>query len=332
MAGMSTQAQVAYLKFREQMHKLNGAPTDAKSFSVEPSVQQRLETKIQKSSAFLSMINVVGVDELKGEKLGLGISGPIASRTDTDTKERETRDLTTLDKDGYELYKTNFDSHVKYATVDAWAKFPDFQNRMRDVAVKRQRLDRIMIGWNGVKVAKNTDKATYPMLQDVNTGWLQKIRDHAPGQIFDASGFPIGGAKYKNIDALVFDVLNTYIEEEYLDESAFVAISGRSILLDKYFPLVNDNNQPTEKIAADMIISQKRMGNLQAVQVPYFPKTSMLLTPLSNLSIYYQNGGRRMSVKDKPERDRVETYESSNEGYVIENYNQVVLIENITQA
>ncbi len=43
-------------------------------------------------------------------------------------------------------------------------------------------------------------------------------------------------------------------------------ICGRELLSDKYFPLVNKEQENSEKLAADMIISQKRMGGLQAVR------------------------------------------------------------------
>ncbi|KGA70305.1 phage major capsid, P2 family protein [Yersinia enterocolitica] len=38
-----------------------------------------------------------------------------------------------------------------------WSKFPDFQTRIRDAIVKRQALDRIMIGFNGTHRAKTSD-------------------------------------------------------------------------------------------------------------------------------------------------------------------------------
>lgn len=53
--------------------------------SPSPSVQQKLETRIQESSEFLKRINIIGVSEQTGEKLGLGVSGTIASRTDKRT-------------------------------------------------------------------------------------------------------------------------------------------------------------------------------------------------------------------------------------------------------
>ena len=85
-------------------------------------------------------------------------------------------------------------------------------------------------------------------------------------------------------------------------------------------------------LAADVIISQKRIGNLPAVRVPYFPADAMLITKLENLSIYFQLGGRRRHVKEEPEKNRIANYESSNDAYVIEDYGLGCLVENIVQT
>jgi hypothetical protein len=100
-------------------------------------------------------------------------------------------------------------------------------------------------------------------------------------------------------------------------------------MADKYFPLVNNNNPPTEKLAGDLIISQKRIGGLQAVTVPFFPANALVVTTLDNLSIYFQEGARRRKLEDNAKRDRIENYESSNDGYVIERFDQFAAAENI---
>lgn len=76
----------------------------------------------------------------------------------------------------------------------------------------------------------------------------------------------------------------------YRDDTELVAIVGRKLLHDKYFPMVNKDQVPSEKMAADVIISQKRMGGLPAVRVPSFPDNAILITRLDNLSIYWQEG------------------------------------------
>ena len=331
---MLKETRIAFNQYAAQVAKLNGVEDAMEKFAVEPTVQQRLETKIQESSEFLSKINVIGVKEQSGAKLGLGISGPIASRTDTNTKTRQTRDLSTLDENGYKCVKTDFDSHIPYAKLDAWAKFPDFQTRVRDLILKRQALDRIMIGFNGVSIAAETNIATNPLLQDVNKGWLQHYRENAPERVMKEGAstgeLKIGaGGDYKNLDALVYDMVSSLIEPWFREDPNLVAILGRKLLSDKYFPLINSDNKPTETLAADIVISQKRVGGLPAAAVPFFPETGIFVTTYDNLSLYWQETGRRRHLKDVPERDRIENYESSNDAYVVEDYGRGAMAENI---
>ncbi|RZJ05745.1 MAG: phage major capsid protein, P2 family, partial [Rubrivivax sp.] len=312
----------------------NGVPSARESFSVIPSVQQTLETRIQESSAFLKLINMIGVRELKGEKLGLGIGGPIAGRTNTTTTDRATRDLSTIDGRGYECRKTDFDTHVTYAMLDAWAKFPDFQARIRDLVVQRQALDRMMIGFNGTSSAATTDRVANPLLQDVNMGWLQNIRAEAPTHVMDhgavAGKVTVGpDGDYRNLDALVYDAAKSLISPWYREDTALVAVVGRDLMHDKLFPLVNEVDDPTEIMAADVIRSQRRLGGLQGVVVPYFPANKVLITRLDNLSLYWQESARRRTIVDNAKRDRIENYESSNDAYVVEDYDMVALVENI---
>ena len=291
---------------------------------------------MQESSAFLGQINMIAVDELQGEKLGLSLSGPIASRTNTTNKDRQTRDLTDIAARGYHCQQTNYDSHLNYAKIDAWAKFPDLQVRVARMLAQRQALDRMCIGFNGVSIAQDTDLATNPLLQDVNKGWLQKMREEAPSRVLHegktAGKVVIGSAgDYKNLDAAVFDA-RELLDPWHRNNPNLVCILGAKLLHDKYFPLVNTNQAPTETLAADIIISQKRVGGLQAVQVPFFPENALFITTLDNLSVYWQRGGRRRHIVENPKRNRVEDYQSSNDDYVIEDIGQAAVVENIEIA
>ena len=319
-----------------QIAKLNGVASTARKFAVTPSVQQRLETAMQESSAFLNRINIIGVTAQEGEAVGVGVSGPIASRTDTTTTDRQTRDVHALTADKYRCEQTNYDTHLRYATLDAWAKFPDFQNRVRDSVLQRCALDRIMIGFNGTSAAATTNRAANPLLQDVNIGWLQKLRANAAARVMvqgavanKVSYGTHADADYKHLDALVYDAYKSLLDPWFAEDPLLVAIVGRDLMHDKLYPLVADNDAPTERLAADIVISQRRLGGLQAMVAPHFPAGKVLVTRLDNLSIYYQDGARRRAVVDKPEKDRVEFYESSNDAYVIEDYGLCALVENI---
>ncbi len=334
---MRNETRRAVTEYLSRLASLNGVADASQKFTVSPTVQQTLETKIQESSAFLRSINMIGVRELQGEKLGLGVSGPVASRTNTVTTDRSTRDISTLDAKGYTCVKTDFDTHITYAKLDAWAKFPDFQARVRDAIVQRQALDRMLVGFHGTSAAVATDLVANPLLQDVNIGWLHKIRTEADTHVMDSGVDPAKvtygtdpTADYKNLDALVYDAL-MLLDPWYREDPGLRAFVSRDLMHDKLFPLVNDPVDPTEKIAADLLVSQKRVGGLQAVQVPFFPEGTVLITRFDNLSIYWQESARRRMVQDNPKRDRIENYESSNDAYVVEEYGMTALIEKIAR-
>lgn len=333
---MRNETRVHYSQYLEQLARLNGVSDPTVKFTVAPSVQQKLEDRIQESSGFLSRINIMPVTDQEGEKLGLGVTGTIASRTDTSSADRQAADPTDLTDARYRCEQTNYDTALRYSKIDAWAKFPDFQTRIRNAILQRQALDRIMIGWNGTSVAATTNRGTNPLLQDVNIGWLQKMRLHAAervmAEVVPASGkINVGaGGDYENIDALVFDMVNSLLDPWYQDDTELVVICGRKMLSDKYFPLVNQAAPATEQIAADMIISQKRLGGLPAVRVPSFPANALMVTRLDNLSLYWQEGTRRRTVLDNAKRDQIENYESSNDAYVVEDYGCAAVAENIT--
>ena len=101
------------------------------------------------------------------------------------------------------------------------------------------------------------------------------------------------------------------------------------MLSDKYFPLVNKEQENSEKIAADLIISQKRMGGLQAVRAPFFPANALLITRLDNLSIYIMDSSHRRHIEEVARRDRIENYESLKIDFVVEDYGCAAMIENI---
>jgi P2 family phage major capsid protein len=331
--------------FMSRLAELNNVETGDmnKKFTVEPAVTQTLMNRVQESSDFLTRINIVPVSEMKGEKVGIGVSGSIASTTDTaGGDERETADFSALDSTGYECVQVNYDFHIRYNTLDLWARYEDFQARLRDAIIKRQSLDRIMIGFNGVERAKTSNRAKNPMLQDVAVGWLQKYRNDAPKRVMSKTtaedgtvtdGVLVGkGRTWVNLDALVMDATNNLIEPWYQEDPELVVICGRQLLADKYFPLVNQVQANTEALVGDLIVSQKRIGNLPAVRVPYFPADALLITRMDNLSIYFQEGTHRRLIDEVAKRDRIENYESINEDYVVEDYAAGCLIEKITMS
>ena len=264
---------------------------------------------------------------------------PIASRTNTAAgNRRKGRDVSAMDARGYTCVQTNFDVALRYGKLDMWAKFPNFETMWRDNNVKRQALDRILIGFQGTSAAAATDPDATPTLADVNKGWLQKMREENEARVMaevtEGSGKVTYGAggDYATLDALVWDAKENLLAEWAKDDTELVAIVGSDLLHDKYFPMINQEEAPTEQIARDLIMSTKRLGGLPAVRVPGFPAGKVFITRLDNLSIYYQDGKQRRLLKDEPELDQVTDYQSSNEAYVIEDLDYACMVENIEAA
>lgn len=336
---MQEQTRILFNDFLDRQAELNSIADPETKFNVNPSVQQKLIDKRQESSDFLSKINIMPVSEMAGQLLGLGIGGPLISNTDTrGTGTRKTISPSNMDQVGYQCRQNNSDTHIRYALLDAWAKFPDFQTRIQNQIVRRQALDNILVGFNGTSFAVTSDPVANPDRSDVNIGWLQKVRSDKPTHVMDAGTKVAGkvtygpGGDYATLDALVYDAIQGTLPSWARGDTELVCMVSHDLLHDKYFPLINEDRDPTEQIARDIIMSTKRLGGKQAADVPFMPQGTIFISRYDNLSIYEQDGKRRRHIKDVPERDRIEDYQSSNDAYVVEDYDFALLIENIEYA
>lgn len=352
---MRKETRAHFKAYVSQIALLNGIDAEdaVTRFSVAPAVEQKLEEKIQESSEFLQAISFVPVVQQQGDKVGVGTTRPLAGRTNTAGGNRRTpTDPTdTTDDGGYHCRQTNFDHAIPYAKLDAWRHKPEFQTLLRDVILKQQGRDRIMIGFNGTSAAPQTDRATNPLLQDVNEGWLHKIRTHAPARVLsegelgadaiyvaagvevvdgEASNVATAKADYANLDALAFDALDL-LDPWHRGDTDLVVIVGWELVKDKYLNLLQAaGDTATEREAAHRILTlPKQLAGKRAIIVPFFPERSMLITSLDNLAIYWQEETRRRQIKDEPALDQVENYESVNEDYVVEDYGRSALVENV---
>jgi P2 family phage major capsid protein len=361
---MRKETRQLYKAYVSQIALVNGidASDAASKFAVAPVVEQKLEEKIQQSSDFLQLINFVPVVQQQGARVGVTVTRPIASRTNTagGTRRTPTDPTDTTNEGGYHCRQTNFDHAIPYAKLDAWRHKPEFQTLLRDVILKQQGRDRIMIGFNGTSVAPTTNIATNPLLQDVNEGWLHKIRTSAPARVLNDGELTTGAtaatkaiyvaagvevvngagtnaatakADYANLDALAFDALDL-LDPWHRSDTDLVVIVGWKLVKDKYLNLLQAaGDTSTEREAAHRILTlPKQLAGKRAIIVPFFPENALLVTSLDNLSVYWQEETRRRQIKDEPALDRIENYESVNEDYVVEDFGRCALVENIVMG
>ncbi|WP_339538380.1 phage major capsid protein, P2 family [Pseudomonas sp. RA_15y_Pfl2_54] len=332
MATLSSNAQEQFALMQDDLAETYNVQDASRQFAVEPAIAQELNDKITEKSDFLSRINVVPVSEIKGQKVMIGVTGPVSSRTNTKTTDREAKDFSDLSGLDYELFHTESDVGLSFAKIDSWAKFPDFADRY-SAAVQRQiALDRIMIGWHGTHAAPQTDIVAHPMLEDVNKGWLQIAREQIPAQVLKegktAGKITLGaGGDYANLDALVHDV-KQMIDPVFRDAGDLIAIIGSDLLAnDKGKLYAKQGDTPTEKERIEGAQVIATYGGLPSFLIPHFPATGLVVTSWDNLSLYFQDSSWRRHLIENPKRSRVEDYNGRNEGYVIEQLEKFAAIE-----
>jgi hypothetical protein len=365
---MLDKTRLLFTSYLSTIASLNGVSDPSVKFSVAPAVEQRFEEKLKETIEFLGMINVENVPQQSGQTLGLETTRPIAGRVDTSggTRRNPTDPTDNGETNSYNCLQTNFDWSRRYDKLDAWRHRPEFEQLLALTILRQQGRDLIMAGWNGTSRAATTDIDANPLLQDLAEGWLHKIRTKAPGQVFNDGSLTVksdgtnnaalkkiyvksgvelyvdgaahdaeGGsahalADYTSLDALVLDA-KRLLPDRIRNSTDLVVIVGSDLVDDKYFNIAQSTgDKATEVEATDRILrSTKTLGGLQAIQVPYFPANAVLITRLANLSIYNQEGTRRRRLADEPEYDRIANYESVNMDYVVEDYEEVVLVENI---
>ncbi|CAG0906484.1 unnamed protein product [Cyprideis torosa] len=331
---MNNETRLQFNALTRSICQVFGIDDPSRKFTIAPTPVQGMVELIQEEASFLKNINIIPVSAQVGQKLGLGIGSPVASRTNTDNEDRETRYVGELKGDEYHCMQTNFDTHLNYAVLDSWAHLTrdDFRRMYSRAVLKRMALDRIMIGWNGSSAAETTDRAANPLLQDVNVGWLEKVRLKAPSKLmgYDTSGvatdktYRIGeGGEYGTLDALVFDIISNLLDPWYQNGEDLVLILGRELWVNHGLTLYNDNRAATERNALQTWFAREAIAGLPTVTVPYFPARGLVVTSYDNLSLYYQEGKTRRAIIDNPKRDRVEEYLSSNDAYVVEDYGKI---------
>lgn len=332
---MQNETRALLKSYRDKIAAENDVSSTTGTFSVKPSLEQKAVATSQESSALLKGINMVGVESPEGQAIGISIGSPIAGRTNTAAGGRRTPrkavDIDSLPE--YKCEKTEFDVALPYSMLDGWAQFPDFDQRLNSAIGERQALDRLMTGFNGTHAAEDTDRDTYPLLQDVNIGWLEKIRSGAPAQVKAEGATPgkvtVGASgDYKNLDAVVYAAIQM-LDEQHRKRPDLVVMIDRDLLHTKALGNLDGATDNTNELALNRILASGLIGGISHRDAPFFPDAKLIVTTLGNLSIYYQKKSMRRFIVDDAKIDQLSDFQSVNEAYVVEDYGLCALVENI---
>ncbi|MFA0155406.1 phage major capsid protein, P2 family [Vibrio sp. 10N.261.46.A3] len=320
--------------YTKAVAKQNDVADATQMFNVTPSGAQKIIAAIRESNWFLGRINIVPVKSQSGESIGLGVTGMIASRTDTSGDgERKPKDHSSLGAMPYNCIQTNFDTAVRYAKLDAWAHHKNFSALLSKSNREQIDANKVAIGWFGESAATNTNPQANPNGEDVNKGWYQAMRDRNADRLITEVGTAgevrIGeGGDFINLDLAVLNTKNL-LHPAVENDSNLIAIIGSDLLAyDKAKFYEAHGNTPSEKGKVEDMQVIGTYGGLPAVKVPGFPSTGIMVTSYDNLSIYIQADSIRRSVGKKNDaKDQIENFESMNMAYVIEELGKAAAIE-----
>ncbi|CAM3297009.1 phage major capsid protein, P2 family [Moritella viscosa] len=332
---MKPELQIKLNAFKESVQQIYGVEDASERFNVTPAAGQILIDDVKDTDDFLTRINVITVDNLTGEAIGLGVGRMIASRTDTASgKERQTRSAHDLTAMRYECIQTNFDTHITYTQLNAFFHLKDFEGRVNDQIRIQSDLDKIRVGFYGTSAEKDTDINANPNGEDVNEGWIEALRKNKPENVLsevvvNSNEIRIGeGGDFVNLDLAVLTV-KSLLDPVFASTNDLIAIVGNELIAGDQARLYAQNgNTPSEKVKIEMRQVISTYGGLPTFTVSNFPPRGIMVTSFDNLSIYILNNSIRKSVgvrNDK--RDQVENFECMSMAYVVEQLGKAAALE-----
>ena len=311
----------AFSAWTNGIAQYNGVEDTSVQFDLVPTAVQSLQDLIVEQSTFLPKINTLTVRHLEGQNIKTGIVGPASGRTNTAAnKRREPVNALSMTGYRYKLAQTNTDIALRYDLLDSWAHLGDLASIARRYIAEQIANDRELVGWHGEFVGIQTEIDKYPLLQDVNVGWMQYMRDNLPENVL-AEGATAGqihmgeGGDFEGLDQAIADLVSAIPVNL---RKNLVALIGDDLVIQEKKRLYKAVAlTPTEKTTATQ--SLMAFGGVDFWETPSnFPARGLVVTPYKNLSIYVQEDSWRRKIKEETEFDRIMDYNSRNDGYVVE--------------
>lgn len=302
------------------------------SFNVEAERIPEELALIRQTDEFLSRINLVPVKLESESVIGLGSGKLIAARVDTvHGGTRQARRIKPVEDMKYYCQQVNFDTQLSFGSLDAFAHYPDFNDRLEREIRKHINLDMIRLGFFGKAVADDSDYDVNPNGEDVANGWIQKLRENRPDSMLTKASANIligAGGDYETINDAVIAVKNK-IAPHYRDVNDLVVLLGSDLVAhDKanFYQKQVEANQPVNQIELRQI--KESYGAMPAFMPSCFPSRGIMVTSFDNLSIYFLASSlRRTFGKRNDSANCIDNFESVSIDYVIEHLDKAAAID-----
>ncbi|EAW6540311.1 phage major capsid protein, P2 family [Salmonella enterica] len=289
---LSTKAAKFLRNYSLSIAKANGTFTADNFFTIMPPRETMLrDALMQAADPFLSLINVMLVEQLVGQVISTGNPGLFTGRK---TDGRFNKKLG-ISGNEYRLYEVDSGSFLDYATLTSWANAGtenEFYNRLQAFFYKSIAADLLRVAFNGTHAAEgDTNPETYPNGEDVHPGWHQIVKERSPKQIITDKvtlNRETKGADFKSVDSLVADIIYNCIPPDFRRDPDLVVLASQNIIAADAVSMMNRVDRPSEKVAAALM--NREIAGIKAYTPPYMPDNRVIVTTLRNLHMYFQSG------------------------------------------
>ncbi|HGF5181859.1 phage major capsid protein, P2 family [Vibrio parahaemolyticus] len=306
------------------------APQGTQSFNLTPPMETKLRQAIMESDAFLGMVSLLPVQQIKGQVVDVGDDGLSTGRSGSGRFSVEVGQSGNT----FELTKTDSGAHILWETMTHWANSGSkghWLSMMKSAISRRFALDMLRVGFNGTSIATNTDPIKNPLGQDVNKGWLTIVKEKRSSQVLASAKLdPTGSAidSYKNLDSLTQDLINTTIAPEHRQDPDLVVLVGSNLVAAEQHRLLEAADSPTEHKAAQSLA--KTIAGKKAYTPPFFPADQLWVTNTKNLQILTQEGTQWRKQKNDEDELRFKQNHIRMEGYAVGNLKKFAAIESVS--
>lgn len=318
---------------------LNGGtqlPTNEGEFT--PSKEILLLLDVAKLNQFLSLVNMYTRQQKQGGSFRIGPQGRNTRTNDTKAGDERRLGQTqppTLNE--YQMVKQHFDWMMHDDDISDMSEFPNWRQAYRQAMLTAYGNDIQVCGFHGVEYQRTSNLSDNPLLEDVNKGWLQLMRERNASNIHTGNEngeVHIGkDGHYANLDHFVQDLYQGI--PQHKRSPGMTAVVGEDLIAHAEASYFSEQGMtPTEKGKLSLKTIMGIYGGLEAIKASYFPLNMIMITPLkrngnghANLSMYTQRGSMKRAIEYKNEKEALIDWNKSYRAYHIEDIEQIVMTE-----
>ncbi len=317
-------------KYCDAVAKASSVDNTRNQFSIAAPIETKLRQAIVHSIAFLGMVSVISVDQIKGQVVDVGVDSLLTGRVVGGRFRSELG----MEGNTYELTKTDSCGVIQWELMTQWANAGssgEFIKMMNSAITRAFALDILRVGFHGVSIANPTDPDANPLGQDINKGWLKIVEEKAPAQVLATAILDSTGEaedSYKNLDSMVNDLLKTTIHEVHQQHPDIVVLVGSDLVAAEQHRLLELADSPTEHKAAQSLA--KTIAGKVAYTPPFFPANQIWLTTVKNLQVLQQKGTQWRKARNEEDRAQFENSWLRMEGYAVGDFDKFAAIKAVT--